>query len=100
VACLGSNGLYGLWAGCRGSDYLVASYNDDLVGTAARRHWVVVAAFRLPKVRPMVAGKGHPLVTTVDVRLELRLRILLRRLQNSTLEFRLLFHRQIERWNE
>lgn len=36
VACLGSNDLDGLRADCRGSDNLVASDRDDLVGAAAR----------------------------------------------------------------
>ena len=46
VACLGNSDLDGLRADCRGSDNLVASDRDDLVGAAARRCWVVVAALR------------------------------------------------------
>lgn len=46
VACLGNSDLDDLRADCRGSDNLVASGRDDLVGAAARRCWVVVAALR------------------------------------------------------
>jgi hypothetical protein len=46
VACLGSNDLDGPRAGFRDSDNLVAGGRDDLVGAAARRCWVVVAALR------------------------------------------------------
>ncbi len=46
VACLGNSALDGLRADYRGSDNLGAGDKDDLVGAAARRCWVVVAALR------------------------------------------------------